>query len=410
MLFFYNIGIRLYFAVIWIASFFNDKAGLWIEGRKGWQEKMKQDLEGVGQIIWIHCASLGEFEQGRPLIEKLKSQHNNARILLTFFSPSGYEVRKNYQKADFIYYLPLDTKENARKFLQIAKPECAIFIKYEFWYHFLHEAKNFGTELVLISAIFRPGQLFFKPWGGWYRKMLTFYRQIFVQDQLSASLLAKYPSLPVSIAGDTRFDRVYEIAGEARNIPVAEKFSEGRFTFVLGSTWPKDEALLTEYILSDPSDACYILAPHEIGAAHLLQITDKLGDKALLFSKSSLEKVRDFKVLIIDNIGMLSSLYRYGQVAYIGGGFGRGIHNVLEPAVYGIPVLFGPRHEKFLEAVMLVRSGGAFPINSYGELKEKFDSLQKDKQALNTVSMATSEFIQKNLGATQTILSFLTKA
>lgn len=408
--FFYRIGIYLYYAAVFLASFFNEKARLWIAGRKGWAKRMKEELEGAGPLVWIHCASLGEFEQGRPLIEKWKENFSDTKILLTFFSPSGYEVRKDYQGADFIFYLPLDTPRNAKRFFKLAKPKYAIFVKYEFWQSFLRQAGKTGTKLFLISAIFRQDQLFFKSYGRWYRKILSFFSHIFVQDDNSVQLLSQFPNLSVSLAGDTRFDRVVQIAGQQKNLPVAENFVAGRFCFVLGSTWEKDEDILLRYIDEDTSDACYILAPHEIGAQHIQQLTSRLGEKALRYSEAEGKKLQDYQVLLIDNMGMLSALYRYGKVAYIGGGFGSGIHNILEPAVYNIPVIFGPRHEKFREAVALVKEGGAFPIDNYEGLRKHFNKLQSDSKTLEVVSTATKNFIQQNLGATDTILDYLKKA
>lgn len=410
MEFLYNIGIRAYYLGVLLASVFNKKAKLWIEGRRGQFIKMEQELAGEESIVWVHCASLGEFEQGRPVIEKWKENHPESKILLTFYSPSGYEIRKDYEAVDFVYYLPLDTKKNARKFFELVNPKYSIFIKYEFWYHFLRKAKESGTQLILISAIFRPDQLFFKSYGAWYRKMLSCFDAIFVQDVNSLKLVSRFENLSVNIAGDTRFDRVAEIAKETQAAVIAENFSKGRFTYVLGSTWTKDEDLLIRYINENNSDACFIIAPHEIGKNHIQQLVNRMHRRVALYSMANGDEIKLAKVLILDNIGILSSTYRYGDVAFLGGGFGKGIHNILEPAVYGMPVVFGPKYRKFREAIELVKEGGAFPVSSFEELKSIFDTLREDKKKLEKTSIATKQFVQRNLGATGVILNYLKKA
>jgi 3-deoxy-D-manno-octulosonic-acid transferase len=407
MIFLYNIGIRCFYWAVRLAAPFNRKADLWEKGRKGQFSKIQNELADVKQVIWIHAASLGEFEQGRPLIEKWKEYFPGSKIVLTFFSPSGYEIRKNYDKADFVYYLPLDTRKNARHFMQLVRPKYAIFIKYEFWYHFLHEAKKSGAKLLLISANFRSNQVFFRPWGGLYRKMLFFFDHIFVQDEKSLRLLEKFKSLKVSIAGDTRFDRVAEIAKDSKSLDIAEKFARGRFTFIIGSSWANDEDLIIRYINESPSQACFIIAPHEIIPRHIDQIVKRLHKQVMLYSQAAGKEVGKADVLIIDNIGLLSSLYRYGNVAYIGGGFRKGIHNILEPSVYGMPLVFGPRYHKYREAVELVNEKGAYPVHSYQEIKCVFNSLMKDSEKHKASSLATQKFVQRNLGATRVILNFL---
>jgi 3-deoxy-D-manno-octulosonic-acid transferase len=407
MVLLYDAGIYLYYFFVLIASLFNRKAKLWIDGKRGLFTRMKVEMQGVERLAWFHASSLGEFEQGRPVMEALRKSDPECKILLTFFSPSGYEVRKNYPGADYIYHMPLDTPRNARRFLEIIKPELVVFIKYEFWYHFLTQTKKTGAKLILISAIFRPGQLFFRWYGGWYRKMLRCFDYIFVQDEYSLDLLMNISIEHVRIAGDTRFDRVVQIAAEAKQNIVVQQFASGRFTYIFGSTWEKDEELIVEFINCCKLDVCYIIAPHEIHPFNIKNLVSKIEKKTILYSEAKRSELNEARVLIIDNIGMLSSLYRYGQLAYIGGGFGKGIHNILEAAVYGIPVVFGPNHKKFREAVELVREEGGFAVNNFNELKEILGRLREKKDKLSDASQKTLAFIKKNTGATETILSFL---
>jgi 3-deoxy-D-manno-octulosonic-acid transferase len=407
MVLIYDLGIRLYYLLVLIASLFNRKARLWIQGRQGLLSKIEQELENVDRVTWFHASSLGEFEQGRPIIEALRESDPDRKILLTFFSPSGYEIRKNYSGADFVFHLPLDTRSNAKNFLRIVKPELVVFIKYEFWYHFLQETRNTGAKLILVSAIFRREQLFFKWYGGWYRKMLKLFDHIFVQDENSLDLMMEISMEHVRIAGDTRFDRVIQIVAEGKLNTVVELFASGRFTYIFGSTWEKDEELIVEYINSCKLDVCYIIAPHEINPANIKTLIAKLEKRTILFSDAQGVNLNEFRVLIINNIGMLATIYRYGQVAYIGGGFGKGIHNILEAAVYGIPVVFGPNFRKFREAVELLNEGGAFLVRNYSEFKEILDILREKKDQLSNASKSTRSFISKNAGATETILNYL---
>jgi 3-deoxy-D-manno-octulosonic-acid transferase len=407
MIFIYNLGIRLYWLVIQIASIFNSKARFWINGRKNIFLRMQAEIDKSSSIAWFHAASLGEFEQGRPLMEALRKEKPEMKILLTFFSPSGYEIRKNYSGADYIYYLPLDTKRNAKKFLSIVNPTLVIFIKYEFWFHYLIRIKKRNIKLILVSAIFRNDQVFFKWFGGWYRSILKCFTHLFVQDQHSADLLHTIGISNVTLAGDTRFDRVSQIASTSRNIEIIEQFTREKFCFVCGSTWPADEDLLTEFINSSPAHFRFIIAPHEIHAAHINSLVQKLTVNYILFSNSAGTDFTDTRVMIIDNIGMLSSLYKYGKIAYIGGGFGAGIHNILEAAVYGMPVVFGPKYQKFREARELIAVGGAFSISNNTELNELFNSLAEKPEMLSKCSDIAKEFIKINLGATEKIINFL---
>jgi 3-deoxy-D-manno-octulosonic-acid transferase len=407
MVFLYNLGIFLYRIVAWLIAPINEKAKYWIKGRRGLFSKMQAEIGKNSSIAWFHAASLGEFEQGRPLIEALKKERPEFKILLTFFSPSGYEVRKNYNGADYIYYLPIDTRKNARKFLNIVNPKIAIFIKYEFWYHYLTQLKEKKVTLLLISSIFRPEQVFFKRYGVWYRKMLDCFNHIFVQDSQSVELLKSIGVSNVTQTGDTRFDRVAQIAGSAKENEMALQFSVGKFTFVFGSTWDEDEELLLRYINESAQDIRFIIAPHEIHEAHLRSLTQKLKTKTVLYSQAGQKDLTDTRVMVIDNIGMLSSLYKYGNLAYIGGGFGSGIHNILEAAVFGMPVVFGPKYHKFSEARELIASGGAFSIATFEELKAIFDGFISDGNKLKTTSDISKNFVTQNLGATQKIMDFL---
>lgn len=413
----YTINIFLYTLLIRLAAPFNAKARLWLRGRRGWPEQLQEALRERKQTAWFHCASLGEFEQGRPLMERLRSEQPDVRIVLTFFSPSGYEIRKNYAGADHVFYLPADTPGNARRFLDIVQPEMVFFVKYEFWFNFLAELEKRRTPHYLISAIFRPSQHFFKSWGGWFRKALNGYTWIFTQDAQSLKLLKNIGTSQVSIAGDTRFDRVLEIAKQAKNIPLAAAFAgEERRVIVAGSSWPEDEKLLFEAIaLLIASGWKLLIAPHEISAAHLADIETKLqrspfyqgNDTVVRFSMASETSAAAAKILLIDNIGMLSSLYRYGRIAYIGGGFGSGIHNILEAAVYGMPVIFGPRFEKFNEAKGLLEAGGAFTFTEAKALQQLLEKLSNDPAELERVSKIAGDFVYSNAGATGIIFEKL---
>ncbi len=410
MVIIYNFILAAYKFLISIASAFNPKAKKWLKGRKNvykvLEEKLKDFKDSDGNV-WFHAASLGEFEQGRPIIEKYKKAFPNDTIILTFFSPSGYEVQKKYQVADIVIYMPLDTKKNVSRFLQLVNPKTAIFIKYEFWYNYLTQMKKMGVKIILASAIFRREQVFFKPYGEFFRNMLNCFEHIFVQDVGSVSLLESIGFSQVSITGDTRFDRVVEIAENPNHIEIAENFIGDKFTFVFGSTWEKDEDILVEYINQSGSEVKYIIAPHEITSSHIKSLQKKLDRSSVLYSSFELDNDNDKQVLIIDNIGMLSSLYAYGQIAYVGGGFGDGIHNILEAAVYGMPVVFGPNFGKFREARDLVEEEGAFVITDFNELKDKLDNLLTKKRDLEAASRICRDYVELHTGATDVIINYL---
>jgi 3-deoxy-D-manno-octulosonic-acid transferase len=408
MVLIYNLGIFFYGLAIRIAALFNLKAKQFVIGRKNWQKELETKIAGEAKYLWFHCASLGEFEQGRPVIENVKKKFPDYKIILTFFSPSGYEIRKNYNGADVICYLPIDTKANARNFLNIVKPEKVFFVKYEFWYNYIIELKSQQIPLYIISAIFRENQQFFKntPWGKWYRKILFNFEHIFIQNQKSAELLKKIGVTNLTISGDTRFDRVAEIAAGAKQFKIVEKFKGETMIVVAGSTWKPDEELLVEFINNYKTNnkVKFIIAPHEVSASNINRINQLLKKPAISFSKIENEAVDNFDVLIIDSIGILSSLYQYGNIAYIGGGFGVGIHNILEAATFGLPIIFGPNYTKFKEAVDLVEEKGAFSIQNYNGLKGALNLLLNDKTRRKNTSEISKNYVEKNVGSTKLIL------
>ncbi len=400
----YNIGILIFKALAKIAAIFDPKARLWIRGQAGWRKILTENIRISDKVIWIHCSSLGEFEQGRPVIERIRKERPGIKILLTFFSPSGYEIRKNYQEADCVCYLPADTVSNAVEFISISHPLVAIFVKYEFWNNFISELHRKKIPLYLISAIFRPDQLFFKWHGTFFRGMLPKFEKIFVQDHGSASLLSGIGINQVVKAGDTRFDRVVQIAGNARDISQLASFRNGGKLFLAGSSWAPDEEIITRYINANPSRMKWVFAPHEIDESNISRLEKLLNVKSIRFSKYS-EDSSDAMVLIIDNIGMLSSAYRYASIAEVGGGFGKGIHNVLEPACFGIPVLFGPRHEKFREAIELIKAGGGFTFDSFESFRGILDKLLDNEAFYLMTAKTASSYVSENTGATEKLMS-----
>ena len=401
----YKIAIFLYSIIVRLVSPFNEKAGQFVRGRKNWKANLQNQIEKDARYIWFHCASLGEFEQGRPVIEEIKKQFPEFKIALTFFSPSGYEIRKNYEGADIISYLPLDTKTNAHTFIDIVKPEKVFFIKYEFWHFYITELKKQNIPLYIISAIFRENQQFFKNtiWGKWYRETLFKFEHFFVQNETSAELLESIGLNNISVAGDTRFDRVAAIVKAAKEIPVVEKFKGDSQLFIAGSTWKPDEELLIEFINQNPNIK-FIIAPHEVSESNINRIHQLLKTPAISFSKIDKTEIDNYQVLIIDSIGLLSSLYQYGNIAYIGGGFGVGIHNILEAATFGMPIVFGPNYKKFKEAVDLISNGGAFSITNFSELKSTFNNLISDKKLLKNSSENSKNYVAKNVGSTKIII------
>ncbi len=402
MLVLYNIGIQLYFCTIWLASFFNKKARLWVTGRSN------QRLIRFTDCIWFHFASLGEFEQGRPVLEQMRALHTETKIVITFFSPSGYEVRKNTSLADAVYYLPLDTAKNASDFIDTLQPKMAIFTKYEYWYHHFEEMNTRGLPLFVISGIFRPQQVFFKWYGGLHRRMLGFVKHFFVQDEASKLLLQTAGVNNVTVSGDTRFDRVWANAQNPKTLPAIEEFKNGQKLFIAGSTWPQDEKLVAALVTQYP-DWKFIFAPHEIGEEKINELIGLLpGGSTVRFSQiSNLQSpISNHQILIIDNIGMLSSLYYYGNIAYIGGGFGAGIHNTLEAAAFGLPVIFGPNYSKFKEANDLITLKAGFSVADAVDLKSITERLMDD-ESYNAASAKIKAYVKDHTGATQMIVDHI---
>ncbi len=406
----YSIGIYFYGLGIRIGSPFNAKARRWVNGRKRIFDRIQlaineaRKTHGDRKIAWFHCASLGEFEQGRPVIEAFRQQHPDYFIFLTFFSPSGYEVRNAYTGADFIYYLPLDTPSRAAKFVRTVNPDVAFFIKYEFWFNYLENLRINQVPVFLLSANFRTTQVFFKWYGDWPRKLLAGFATIFVQNENSRELLEFINIRNVIISGDTRFDRVSAIAGNAREFPLIRAFASGNKIIIAGSSWPADESLLIQY-LSENHDVKIILAPHQTDEAHISAILARCNGLAVKLSAANPSSVTMYRVLVIDTIGILPHLYQYGTVAYIGGGFGAGIHNILEAATFGLPVFFGPNYHKFNEASDLVLLNGAFPIENYQSLKDKMAPLLSQPARLSEASAVCRKYVASKKGATEIVMS-----
>ncbi len=414
-MFFYNLGIYAFQLGLKLASPFNPKAKLWVKGRKNWKQNLTQAVNGSGlkNAIWLHCASLGEFEQGRPVIEKIKTDFPDQKVVLTFFSPSGYEIQKNYPLADLVMYLPVDTSSNASKFLEILQPKMAIFVKYEFWLNYLFALDRKNIPAFLISTVIKKHQTFFKWYGHNFRKALRTYETIFTQDVYSLRLLKLLKVESGSLAGDTRFDRVLQICSSPKSIKEIEQFSKNSFVVVAGSSWQKDEEYLIEsYVsLKEKHPALkLIIAPHEIDKNNIDRLKNLLHKNHVpfhLFSDNL--DTYSHSVLIVNAIGFLSSVYQYGTIALIGGGFNNGIHNVLEPTVYGLPVIFGPNFKKFNEAYELIDLKAGFVFNDTHELSNKLYSFMVDQQELSTASMLAKNYVLKNSGATDKIATILEK-
>jgi 3-deoxy-D-manno-octulosonic-acid transferase len=402
----YNLSIFLYSILIKITAPFNIKASQINKGRQQSFAILQSRIKHERPVIWVHCASLGEFEQGRPIIETIRRQYPDYQILLSFFSPSGYEIRKNYELADCIFYLPADTRKNAKKLLELVRPEMVFFVKYEFWFHYINELKKKNIPLYLFSAIFRENQLFFKntPWAKWYRQMLHGFAHFFVQDQKSVELLAGLGFRNVTKAGDTRFDRVAEIARNGKNIPLIEKFKGNSQLVIAGSTWKPDDELLARYIHSHP-ETKFIIAPHETKRGNVERLISLLKTPVICYTEATEESVMNKQVLVVDTIGLLSSIYKYANLAYIGGGFGVGIHNTLEAAIFGMPIVFGPNYLRFNEATSMVGLGVAFPVSDYNALQTILSDLLSDDTKRASISSQCTAYTNQNLGATNIILN-----
>ena len=410
MAFLYNIIIYVYLLLIRISAPFNEKARLWIAGRKNLYQHLENKIDPKSRYAWFHAASLGEFEQGRPVIERFRKEFPNFKIILTFFSPSGYEIRKNYEEVDIVCYLPIDSPQNAKKFITLVNPTIAIFIKYEFWFNYLKFLHQREIPVFVISAVFRKDQHFFKVYGGWFRKQLKNLDGIFVQNEVSANLLKSIGIRKVQVSGDTRFDRVASIASQPKMFPLIHKFTEGNYVLLAGSSWPADEKFLPALIDKETENLKIIIAPHEIDDEHIRSIEAFFPkNKVVRFSSATQEQISEVKILIIDGMGFLSSLYQYCDVAYIGGGFGKGIHNILEAVTFGKPVIFGPNYHKFNEAVELIERGGAFTISSQDQFLEKAQLLLTDDKLKGKASTICKDYITSKIGATEIIMSAIRK-
>lgn len=400
--FFYTIGIHL------AAMFGNSKAKKWKQGRQDIFKKLtKAFANNSAPVLWVHCASLGEFEQGRPVIEALKSKNKHLKVLLTFFSPSGYEIRQNYAHADWVFYLPPDSNKNARQFISIVQPQQVIFVKYEFWYYYLSNLQAQKIPTYLISAVFRPNQVFFKWYGGLFRKMLFCFDAIFVQNKKSLALIQELNYSAVHLAGDTRLDRVLQVKDQAQKFPILEAFYSNTYNIVAGSSWLVGERILVDVLKAFP-DSKLIIAPHEIEEKHLQDIEKLFGfANSIRYSQiATTTSLTNIAVLLIDNIGMLNSIYAYANVAYIGGGFGTGIHNILEAAVFEIPVFFGPNHHKFQEAKDLIAEGVGFEINNAQEMIKEIQRIKTTKKA-SLIQEKAGLYFQKHGGASTMIVEHL---
>lgn len=404
----YNLGIRSYSGAVAAASLHSDKCKKMRRGQKDTWRILEHKIEPGQKYVWIHTASLGEFEQGRPLIERIRRTRKDLKILLTFFSPSGYEVRKNYAEADAVCYLPFDTPANARRFVEMVQPVMAIFVKYEFWRNYLLELERRGTPTYLISAVFRPDQLFFRKGGGWYRRLLHCFSRIFVQDESSSHLLESAGVHSAVVAGDTRFDRVTDIMAGRRELPLLEAFRGNRFTFMAGSSWPADEDIYFPWLDAHPEVGA-VIAPHEFDRVRVERLVGRFPGQAVTWSYLTAhpEATEGKRILIMDCFGLLSSAYRYADMAYVGGGFGAGLHNINEAAVYGIPVIFGPNNHKFIEARELKAAGGGFEVNSSSDFSRSADKLLSDAALCKTSGEAAGRYIASKLGATDKIFAQL---
>ncbi len=401
----YTLGIFIYGFGIKVASLFNGKARLLVRGRRQQFGRMRQLVpDDQRPCVWVHASSMGEFEQARPVIELIHSQFPSHKIVVTFFSPSGYEIRKNYDLAYAVLYMPLDTPRNARRFLDIVKPQVALFVKYDFWFNFLSELNKRNVPTFIFSTIFRPSQYFFKWYGLWFRRQLGTFTHFFVQNEESKTLLQSIGFENVTITGDTRFDRVAKIASTAKSDDIVERFINGKPVVMAGSSWPPDEQILQQFIATTPHDVKLIVAPHEIDESHVSQIKRLFGKMAVCYTEATSETdFSDVKVLIVNTMGMLSSLYRYSHIAYIGGGFGKGIHNILEAVVYGTPVCFGPNHSKFQEAKDIIALGGGAVVFSANGFSYIVNNWLSDNELWKETSDICRQYTQANIGSAEKI-------
>jgi 3-deoxy-D-manno-octulosonic-acid transferase len=405
MLFLYNIVIQITGSLLNFIALFNSKIKLFVEGRKIVFTTLEQKINPSDKTIWFHAASLGEYEQGLPVVEKIKEEYPLHKIVITFFSPSGYEVRKNNTVADATVYLPLDSKKNAKRFLETVHPDMVFFIKYEYWLNYLNELHKQNTPTYLISGIFREQQMFFKWYGGFYRKALDTFTYFFVQNEGSKKLLQQLGKTNVAVSGDTRFDRVAAILEKDNTLDYISQFKNDTLTIVVGSSWPKDEALLLDFINTNTLNVKFIIAPHNIKSDQIEQLKNSITKKTVLFSEKQGKKLPDFDVFIIDTIGILTKIYSYADIAFVGGGFGKtGVHNLLEPATFGVPIVIGPNYSNFAEAIALVNMSGCTSVSDKDELIAAFKDLIVDANFRSEKSHICSTFVQMNKGATNIIM------
>ncbi len=403
----YNFAVQLSALFLRLIALFHPKIKLFVDGRKGVMSYLQKNISQGDSIIWVHTASLGEFEQGLPIIEQLKRNYPANRILVTFFSPSGYEVKKNTAAADMVTYLPMDTKKNVTLFLDLVNPKLVIFVKYEIWPNYMNALSQRGISTLLISALFKDGQIYFKGYGGFMRKALHNFTHIFVQDGKSIELLRKINIRSATISGDTRFDRVVEILERDNNLSFMEDFKNGGQTLVAGSTWPDDEEILVPYINAGRSSLKFVLAPHNIKPEHINKLKSSITKKTILYSEIGNKDLSNYDVLIVDTIGLLTKIYSYAEISYVGGGFATGLHNTLEPAVYGIPVIIGPNFKGFKEAEDLVNKGGVLVVKSTKEFFTLINDLQNKAEYLKSVGDINSTYISENKGASIQIMAYI---
>ena len=412
MLFIYNLIVVLADFILKIVALFNKKISLFVEGRKPVFKILSNKIKAYDKTIWFHAASLGEYEQGLPVMERMKSRFPNHLIVLTFFSPSGYEVRKNNTIADVTVYLPMDSQSNVAQFMKIVRPDMAFFIKYEYWPNYLNALQNKEIATYLISGIFREKQVFFKWYGGFYRNALNAFEHFFVQNSNSKELLLQLGKTNVSVSGDTRFDRVTEILKQNNELDFIEEFKNNTLTIVIGSSWPKDEALLVKYI-NTTNNVKFIIAPHNINMDQIANLKNQISKKSILFSsyntnEMDASKLADYEVFIIDTIGILTKIYSYADIVYVGGGFGNpGVHNILEPATFGVPIVIGPNYSHFAEAIALVKMEGCISINNQEELNESFDKLIQNEGVRLEKGHICSTFVEMNKNASETIMNYI---
>jgi len=406
----YNILINIAWFGLKVVALFNAKIKLFVQGRKQTFSILEEHLNATDKTIWMHVASLGEFEQGLPILERLRTKYPGYKLILSFFSPSGYEVKKNTTVADVVVYLPMDSNSKAKRFLELVHPEMAIFVKYEVWPNYLHQLQRKNIPTLLVSAIFTRRQIYFKPFGGFMRKSLGKFDHYFVQDENSKKLLESIGIKKVTISGDTRLDRVSEILKQNNQMGFMDRFKNNQLCLVAGSTWPEDEEILINYINDNTSENLkFVIAPHEIKPAHIAKITLALNKKTLCYSDLGNQNLKEFEVLIIDTIGLLTKIYSYANIAYVGGGFATGLHNTMEPAVFGIPIIIGPQFGGFKEAEDLVTAGGILPVSSQSSFNNLLKDLMTKPASINNIGDINAQYIETNIGASELIMNHISK-